>query len=448
MNKKSLFLFRRDLRLEDNLGLIQALMNSETVIPGFIYDKNLLKNKNIGDFRWNFLNQCLDDLDLELKSKKGQLQIFTGSPSKVVEAIISNHQIDSVFCNIDFSEYAKKRDRKISEVCKRNGVQFNMFLDFLLHNPNEIKTNENSPYLVYSHFLKKARQYPIRKILKNNLNNYYRNSISDQKIQQPTKINNVSHGGRKEGLKILKNLEEFRDYSKIRDFPNLNTTKISAHNKFGTISIREFFNAVTDTLGISHELIRQIYWREFFNYVLYHFPYTNKTSFKEKFRKIEWSKNKNHFVSWKTGQTGFPIVDAGMRELNATGFMHNRIRMICASFLTKDLHLDWRWGERYFSQVLIDYDAAVNIGNWQWSASTGCDSVPYFRIFNPWRQQEKFDGQCSYIKKWIPELRNLCPNQIHNLWKTRPSELKYPLPIVEHQMESIKAKEIFKMVRD
>ena len=448
MKKKSLFLFRRDLRMEDNLGLTQALINSEIVIPCFIYDPVLLKNPNIGNFRWSFLNQSLKDLDYNLKSKKSTLQIFVGNPSKVIENIILQNKIDSVFCNIDFSEYSKKRDEKILQICRKYKVQFNQYLDFLLHNPNEIKTNEGSPYLVYTHFFKKAKQYPIRKILKNNHNNYFQESISYQKIRQSIKIDNGILGGREEGLRILKNLRNFQNYLNSKDFPIHNTTMISPHIKFGNISVREVFNAVRDKLGAHHSLINQIYWREFFNHIFYHYPDSQYKSFKKKYRNIVWAKNKKHFNFWKIGKTGFPIVDAGMRELNSTGFMHNRIRMIAASFLTKDLHIDWVWGERYFSQKLVDYDVAVNIGNWQWVASTGCDSVPYFRVFNPWRQQEKFDQECTYIKKWIPELSDLSPYQIHNLWKTRPSELNYPIPIVEHQIESIKSKEIFKKISD
>ena len=252
-------------------------------------------------------------------------------------------------------------------------------------------------------------------------------------------------GGRKEALKILKNLDKFRNYDKIRDFPALNqTTQISAHNKFGTISIREVHNQIKEVLGENHTIMREIYWREFFSHILFHFPHAQKTSFKQKFQKIPWSKSKESFEKWSKGKTGFPIVDAGMRQLNETGFMHNRVRMIVASFLTKDLHIDWRLGEKYFGEKLIDYDPAVNSGNWQWAASTGCDSVPYFRIFNPWRQQERFDLNCEYIKKWIPELEKIEPKIIHNLWNKFPDNLNYVKPMVTHKIEAEKTKMIFK----
>ncbi len=446
MNKKTLFLFRRDLRLDDNTGLIQSLINSETVIPCFIYDINLIKNSKVQNYRWDFLNQSLNDLNDQLELKKSNLQIFIGNPSEIIKKIICDQKIDSVFCNIDFSEYSKKRDEKIFNVCQKHDVSFHGYLDFLLLNPNEIKTNELKPYTIYSHFFKKAKQYPIRKILKNSFHNYSNEPISDEKIQKSSIKDIKIPGGRHEGLKILKNLKNFKNYSNSRDFPSQETTKISPHNKFGTVSIREVIFEIQNTLGKDHVLINQIYWREFFNHILFHFPYSRNKSFKKKFENISWSKDQNKFQAWKDAQTGFPIIDAGMRELNSTGFMHNRLRMIVASFLTKDLHIDWRLGERYFADKLIDYDPAVNNGNWQWAASTGCDAVPYFRIFNPWRQQEKFDQKCTYIKNWIPELQEFSPKQIHNFWKVHPTESDYPKPIVDHKEEAKKSKEIFQKV--
>ncbi|MDH3276994.1 MAG: DNA photolyase family protein [Nitrosopumilus sp.] len=444
--KKSLFIFRRDLRLEDNTGLILALQKSEKVIPCFIYDTTLAKKFSKSSFRWNFLNQSLIDLDLELRKNKTALQVFQGIPSGIVQKIIFNEEVDAIFVNADFSNYSKKRDKEISEICKKNNVDFNSHLDFVLHNPNEIKTNDGKPYTIYSHFFKKARQSPVRKIIKNSKNNYKMNTVSDKIIQKVEIENYLIPGGRKNGLKILYNLEKFKNYDKDRNYPGSDsTTKLSAHNKFGTISIREVFHAIQDQLGFDHTLMREIYWREFFNYILFHFPESNRRSFKTRFRKIPWSRSQIKFNAWCNGKTGFPIVDAGMKELNNTGFLHNRVRMIVASFLTKDLHIHWKWGERFFSKKLIDYDPAVNAGNWQWTASTGCDAVPYFRIFNPWLQQEKFDANCIYIKKWIPELAGISPKIIHNLWKSFPKDLKYTKPILNHKVESQKAKEIFKL---
>ena len=445
MYKKSLFIFRRDLRLEDNIGLIESLQNSIEVIPCFIYDENLINNLKDSKFRWNFLNESLTDLDVELKKKGTRLQLLEGKPEKVIEKIIKKHKVEAIFLNTDFTNYSQKRDEKIYQTCKKNEVSFHSTLDFLLHNPNEIKTNEGSPYTIYSFFYKKANQTTIRKISKNIKKNYSKEIISDIKIKNSKVKNNEILGGRKEALKIVRNLDNFRDYDKIRDFPGLNqTTMLSAHNKFGTISIREIHNQIKEILGSDHTIMGEIYWREFFSYILFHFPHAQKTSFRQKFQKIPWSKSKESFRKWSEGKTGFPIVDAGMRQLNKTGFMHNRVRMIVASFLTKDLHIDWRLGERYFAEKLIDYDPAVNSGNWQWAASTGCDSVPYFRIFNPWRQQERFDSNCDYIKKWIPELEEIDPKNIHNFWKEFPKNIEYPKPMLVHKIEAEKTKLIFK----
>ena len=445
MYEKSIFLFHRDLRIEDNIGLIDALNNSKEVIPCFIYDSNLIKKLKEAKFRWNFLNESLLDLDENFKKKGIRLQIVEGITEKSLEKIVKKHKIESIFSNTDFSNYSQKRDEKIYQMCKKNKITFHSSLDFLLHNPHDIKTNEDSPYTIYSFFYKKAKIFPTRNVTKNTKKNYSNEIISNSSIIKPKITDLEIKGGRKEALKILKNLESFTDYDKVRDFPGLNqTTLLSAHNKFGTISIRETYAQIKEVLGINHTIMGEIYWREFFNYILFHFPYVEKKSFKQKFQDIPWKNSEESLKKWKEGQTGFPIVDAGMRQLNLTGFMHNRVRMIVASFLTKDLHIDWRLGERYFAEKLIDYDTAVNSGNWQWAASTGCDAVPYFRIFNPWRQQERFDLNCNYIKKWIPELEKMEPKDIHNLWKNFPLNSKYPKPMVVHKNEAEITKEIFK----
>jgi len=445
MYKKSLFIFRRDLRIEDNIGLIESLQNSKEVIPCFIYDENIIKKLKDSEFRWSFLNESLVELDNELKKKGTSLQILEGKPEKVIDKIIKKHKLNAIFLNTDFTNYSQHRDEKIFQVCKKNKISFHSTLDFLLHNPNEIKTNEGSPYTIYSFFYKKARQFPIKKIIKNIQKNYSKEIISDDQIKKSEIKNNEIIGGRKEALKILKNLDKFRDYDKVRDFPGLNqTTMLSAHNKFGTVSVREVHKEIKEVLGSDHTIMGEIYWREFFSHILFHFPYAQKTTFRKKFQKIPWSKSKESFKKWCEGETGFPIVDAGMRQLNQTGFMHNRVRMVVASFLTKDLHMDWRLGEKYFEEKLIDHDPAVNSGNWQWAASTGCDSVPYFRIFNPWRQQERFDLNCDYIKKWVPELEKIEPKIIHKLWEKFPTNLQYPKPMLTHKIEAEKTKLIFK----
>ena len=445
MYKKSLFIFRRDLRIQDNVGLIESLQNSKEVIPCFIYDENIIKKLKDSEFRWNFLNESLVDLDNELKKKGTSLQVLEGKPEKIIDSMIKKHNLNAIFLNTDFTNYAQRRDEKIFQVSKKNKISFHSTLDFLLHNPNEIKTNEGSPYTIYSFFYKKARQFPVKKIIKNIKKNYSKEIISNDQIKKSEIKNNDIIGGRKEALKILRGLDKFRDYDKVRDFPGLNqTTMLSAHNKFGTVSVREVHKEIKEVLGSDHTIMGEIYWREFFSHILFHFPYAQKTTFRKKFQKIPWSKSKESFKKWCEGETGFPIVDAGMRQLNQTGFMHNRVRMVVASFLTKDLHMDWRLGEKYFEEKLIDHDPAVNSGNWQWAASTGCDSVPYFRIFNPWRQQERFDLNCDYIKKWVPELEKIEPKVIHKLWEKFPTNLEYPKPMLTHKIEAEKTKLIFK----
>ena len=445
--KKSLFLFRRDLRLEDNTGLIYALKNSEEVIPCFIIDSKIMSNFKNSIHRVEFLNQSLVDLDEQLNKRKSNLKIFNGDTKEIIKKIILEQKIDGVFLNGDYTRYAQNREVEIQKICNENKIKFNKYADYLLHIPDEIKTKKGTPHTIYSHFFKTSKIIPVRKIIKNDFSNYYKDEIKyciSAEIIKKTGKKNIN-GGRRNALKILKNICMFKDYQKTRNYPALDkTTKLSTHIRFGTVSIREIYHTIKENLGSEHILIGEIYWREFFTYVLYHFPNSQFKTFKKKFENIPWSQDKQDYNRWCEGKTGFPIVDAGMRQLNGTGFMHNRVRMIVASFLTKDLHIDWKKGERYFAEKLIDYDPAVNVGNWQWAASTGCDAVPYFRIFNPWLQQEKFDPNCNYIKKWIPELESLQPNEIHSLWK-KPKETSYPRPIVDHKIESAKTKEIFKM---
>jgi len=445
--KRSLFIFRRDLRLEDNTGLIHALKNSDKVIPCFIIDEQIMNNFKKATHRIKFLNQSLDDLNKQLNKKKNYLRIFKGKTNQIIKKTILEYKIDAIFLNGDYSRGSQNRENEIIKICNKNRVAFHKHADYLIHIPDEIRTKEGNPYTIYSYFVKTAKTFPIRNVIRNDFVNYYEDKIRDNMLTKTSekKDQNIK-GGRDNALKILKNIQMFKEYQKNRDYPDIDkTTKLSAHIKFGTISIREVYHSIKKKLGEEHPLIGQMYWREFFIYVLHHFPESQFKTFRKKFEKIQWSENKQAYRAWCEGKTGFPIVDAGMRQLNSTGFMHNRIRMITASFLTKDLHIDWKQGERYFAEKLIDYDPAVNVGNWQWVASTGCDAVPYFRIFNPWRQQEKYDSNCNYIKKWIPELKSIESDKIHNLWKNHPDGLSYPKPIVNHDVETIRTKEIFKM---
>ena len=453
---KSVFLFRRDLRLTDNTGLIEASKSSTQTIPCFILDAKLLKKTNpkLSEFRLQFLKECLMDLDEQLQNRESYLHIFSGNPEKIIENIINLLEIDAVFVNIDYTPFSKKRDNNIRKVCSKYKVDFVATNDLLLHDVEDIKTLKGQPYKVFSQFFSKAKELPVRKPQE-----YQFPNISNQKIKSEITVDKIEkylgkndhklafRGGRKHGLQLVDNLKNLKNYDSDRNFPAMNgTSMLSAHNRFGTCSIREVYRKILKDFGSTHTLIAQLHWRDFFIYIMHHYPHSFSKEFNEKYQKIPWSKNKKTFSKWCEGKTGFPIVDAGMSELNETGFMHNRVRMIVASFLTKDLHIDWRWGEQYFASKLVDYDPSVNVGNWQWAASTGCDAQPWFRIFNPWLQQQKFDSNCIYIKKWVPELENLSCKVIHSLDTKYPKNISYPKPMIEHKSESLYTKEIFKKI--
>lgn len=450
--KKSLFIFRRDLRTHDNTGLVQANALSDTVIPCFILDPRQLgsRNKYKSDNCIQFMIESLQDLDSDLKKHKTALYLFKGEAHDVVDDLIKNESIDAVFCNRDYTPFSIERDNALKKICEKNKAAFHQYSDALLHEPEEIKTKNGTPYLMFTPFFKYAyTNLIVRSPQRSTTFIFYRqkikNSLSLAAIKKPHNNLIACHGGRTHGLKILKKIDQYADYQKVRDFPALNaTTHLSPHNKFGTVSIREVYYAIQKKLGSSHGLIRELYWRDFFTHIAFHFPTIFGKSFKKQYEKLMWKNNKKDFDAWCQGKTGFPIVDAGMRELNATGYMHNRVRMITASFLVKDLHIDWRWGERYFATKLVDYDPSVNNGNWQWVASTGCDAQPYFRIFNPWLQQKKFDADCIYIKKWIPELKSLPSNIIHTWFKkAKTISLDYPAPLIQHESEAVLSKNIY-----
>jgi deoxyribodipyrimidine photo-lyase len=317
--------------------------------------------------------------------------------------------------------------------------------DSLLNEPEQAIKKDNTPYKVFTAFYHNARQFPValpQALAKQN----FLSVETEFEVGQLglSLIDAEIRGGRHQALATLDLLGGYANYQNTRDFPALNaTSRLSAHLKFGTCSVREVYYAITQQLGSEHPLIRQLYWRDFFTHIGYHFPQVFGHAFLEKFDSLSWDNNRDYFEAWCAGKTGFPIVDAGMRELNTTGFMHNRVRMIVASFLVKDLHVDWRWGERYFAQHLVDYDPCVNNGNWQWAASTGCDAQPYFRIFNPWLQQLKFDQDCQYIYHWLPELQGFLPKTIHQ-WDKKHITCGYPAPIIDHAHESQITKARFK----
>ncbi len=458
--KKSLFIFRRDLRVDDNTGLITALQQSERVITCFIFDPNQVGKGN--NYKSNnaiqFMLASLHDLNQQLHKRGGKLFFFHDDPSNVIQSVIKYEKIDAVFVNTDYTPYSVKRDAALAKTCKKNNIDLCIFSDLVLNVPEHALKKDGKPYTIFTAFFKRSLKNRVAEQVTCHNKNYYTKAVKGsapegifKKILTTNNKKIFAHGGRTQALKILHHLEQFKHYIKERDIPSLEaTTGLAAHLKFGTCSVREAYHAIKKTLGPHHPLIRQLYWRDFFTHIAFHFPHVFGHPFHRKYDKLKWDNKKSHFSAWCLGKTGFPLIDAGMRQLNTTGFMHNRVRMAVASFLTKDLHIDWRWGERYFAQQLVDYDPAVNNGNWQWAASTGCDAQPYFRIFNPWLQQKKFDPQAAYIKKWVPELDNLPAKQIHQWFKyctTQPIK-NYPSPLVDHAVESKKAKMAYKKAPD
>ena len=454
--KRSLFIFRRDLRVDDNTSLNKALEFSDEVIPCFVFDPRLAdeKRKYFNYNSFQFLLESLEDLKGQLESKGGRLFIFSGLPENIIADLKENNGIDAVFFNKDYTPFSRKRDVLIAKACADAGIDAISFHDALLHEPGTVLTNEGKPYRVFSQFFRKASKVEIPLPLMQDGGRFHSKDIDlgDIELSEFSFLNKkdslFSKGGRSYALSVLQELCDFKNYDNERDFPSIQgTTGLSAHNKLGTVSIREFYYYVVDELGQGHTLINELHWRDFFTHIAIEFPYVFHQAFKQKFDALSWSADKESFDAWCKGQTGFPIVDAGMRELNTTGYMHNRVRMIVASFLVKDLHIDWKWGERYFASKLVDYDPCVNNGNWQWAASTGADSQPYFRIFNPWTQQKKFDAKCIYIKKWVPELIDIPPEAIHSRDKGRNfPESDYPLPVVDHSKERNSALVAFKSV--
>ncbi|MBM17944.1 MAG: deoxyribodipyrimidine photolyase [Epsilonproteobacteria bacterium] len=453
-HKVAVHIFRRDLRLQDNTALLHALNNAQTVVPCFIFDKRQVsKNEYKSNNAIQFMITSLKELNKELQDKDSQLYIFYGTAEKIIPKIIKETEATLLTFNKDYTPFALKRDEEITKLCKEHEIECSIHEDALLNKPEDVVKSDGDPYTVFTPYMKNARKSKrVSAPEVNKFRSYYQKKITSAEstslfteiLKEKNKDIKVQ-GGREEGLKLLRRATTLDEYQTLRDFPAKDyTTHLSAHHKFGTISVRESYHKLKD--ANIKGLINELYWRDFFTNITYHFPHVIGKAFREKYNAINWSYSKNNFEKWCKGETGFPIVDAGMRELNTTGYMHNRIRMITASFLVKDLHIDWRWGEKYFAQQLVDYDPAVNNGNWQWAASTGCDAQPYFRIFNPWSQQKKFDEDCEYIKTWIPELQKYTPKEIHNLFKKQPENMKYPKPMVDHSVVSKEALAMFKKV--
>lgn len=454
--KKSIYIFRRDYRIYDNTALIKSLEESEEVIPIFILNPKqvTLENEFYNKHSIQFLFESLKDLNSQLQEQGSKLHLFYGKQLEILKDLVEKHDIEAIYQNKDYTPFARKRDQSIKELCKELEIDCNMYHDYLLNPPKEVLKEDGEPYGVFTPYWKRASMHNVESPKENNHQNYSSIPCEDFSILDeilPEKSSKLLvNGGRKEALKIIDELEYLTKYPDHKDFPSLHgTSRLSAHLKFGTISCRELYYLLGEKIHNPEHVRRQLHWRDFWTYITYHNPKVFKTTYIEKYSDVKWhdikeEKTKKSWIAWCEGKTGFPIVDAGMRELNATGFMHNRVRMIVASFLTKDLHISYKEGEKYFGQQLTDYDPALNNGNWQWAASTGCDGQPYFRIFNPWRQQERFDPNCEYIKQWVPELNDLTSKQIHNYYKKDVYVKGYPYPLVVHEEETPYAKEMFK----
>lgn len=443
----SLFLFRRDLRLEDNAGLNAALRQSERVIAGFVFDPRQIEpHPYQSQPGLQFMLEALLDLQAQCQAQGVRLQLFQGSPEQVIVDLRQRIAVQAVFVNRDYTPFSRQRDHALKQCCLQQQMDFHEIADALLNEPETLVKADGAPYQVFTPFYNRARQIPVALPQAMAEGRLMGEPVAEacnllETLKKPHQY--PLTGGRQAALARLQALAGCHDYSQQRDFPALSATSdLSAYLKFGCCSIREAYYTVVETLGAEHPLLRQFYWRDFFSHIGFHFPRVFGHAFNERYDAIVWRNDLDEFKAWAEGRTGFPIVDAGMRQLNATGCMHNRVRMIVASFLVKDLQISWRWGERYFAQRLLDYDPCLNNGNWQWAASTGCDAQPYFRIFNPWLQQKKFDADAGYIKTWVPELRAYSAAVIHN-WHQQPLAGDYPRPMLEHGLRSQQTKELF-----
>ena len=451
--ENGLFIFRRDLRIVDNNGLnfLSELCNNIYTIFIFTPEQVGSGNKYKSDNAIQFMIESLEDLASEIRKQGGHLHTFYGHNEKVIADCIKAWDINVVAFNLDITPYARERDDEIVKMCQRMKVFVTYDHDYYLHPPGTIKSGSGEPYQKFTPYYETASkikvQSPVgkRRLQLKSKDAHIPNKISlDQAMSRFTKINPdiLVHGGRPEALKLLSiAVRNIKNYNAIHNDLSKKTSELSASIKFGCISIREAYKALHGKPG----LIRQLYWRDFYANVMYEFPRVLGHSLKPKYDKIHWHHNSSWFNAWKKGETGYPIVDAGMRQMNATGYMHNRARLIVASFLVKTLLIDWREGEKYFAQTLTDYSPENNNGNWQWVASSGADSQQFYRIFNPWLQGENFDKDCEYIKKWVPELSTLDPKIIHN-WETEwvnHKDIKYPKPILDYSEQRKKTLDMY-----
>lgn len=400
----NIFWFRRDLRLDDNAGLKAALQDKIPVLPIFIFDEEILDKLPEDDARVTFIYDSLQKMRKTLQDDNdSSIAMFYGKPAQVFNELLKDYDIKKVFTNRDYEPYAKERDETIKKILEKNDIEFLDFKDHVIFEKDEITKQDGDPYVVYT---------PYKNIWKERFKNielefHYTSRYRDNIIKNTRLPNlNLSEIGFKRSsievpdYKVTPGL--IKDYEKTRNFPATNgTSRLGPHLRFGTVSVRQMVREADKQQNKT--FLEELIWREFFMQILYHFPETVTDAFKKKYDRIKWRNNKEEFEKWKEGKTGYPLVDAGMRQLNKSGFMHNRIRMLVGSFLCKHLLIDWRWGEAYFAEKLLDYEMSSNVGNWQWVAGSGVDAAPYFRIFNPTTQIEKFDKNEEYIKEWVPE---------------------------------------------
>lgn len=414
----NIFWFRRDLRLEDNIGFHNALKADNPVLPIFIFDKEILDELPEEDARVTFIFETLQNMRKTLQEQaNSSIALLYSTPEEAFKMLLESYNIGEVYTNHDYEPYARQRDQKIKTLLAQQQVTLKTFKDQVIFEKNEVVKKDGNPYVVYTPYMRAWKaKFQTALLQSHNCQPYFDNLV------KKTDLPNLSLqdiGFKVASQKIAScnvTPDLIQHYENTRDFPAKDSTsKLGPHLRFGTVSIRKIMQkAVTATNEIFWQ---ELIWREFFMQILWHFPDTQTKSFKPKYDAIQWRNNPEEFNAWKTGQTGYPLVDAGMRQLNQTGFMHNRIRMLVGSFLCKHLLIDWRLGEAYFAEKLHDYEMASNIGNWQWVAGSGVDAAPYFRIFNPTTQIEKFDKQHDYIKQWVPEYQ----------------EFIYPRPIVDHK---------------
>jgi len=407
MDKLSIFWFRRDLRLEDNHGLYLSLCSGMPVIPLFIFDTQILEElEDKDDLRVNFIFEEVTRLNRELKACGSSLLVRSGRPTEIFREITGSYPVEAVYANQDYEPYAKNRDEQIGQILASRGILFRTFKDQVIFEKDEILKDNGKPYTIFTPYSRKWKET----FRKQGLDHYPSETLPDRFFKSSAReVPSLESMGftRKAfhfpGRRANRGL--ISDYDQTRDFPYLNgTSMLGIHLRFGTISIRQLAGTADQ---LNQTFLNELIWREFYMMILHHFPYVTSGAFKPAYNRIRWINDDRHFQAWCNGMTGYPIVDAGMRELNATGYMHNRLRMITASFLSKHLLIDWRWGEAYFARKLLDFELASNNGGWQWSAGTGCDAAPYFRVFNPDLQAQKYDPGNQYIMKWVPEYKKI-----------------------------------------